>query len=119
VGSDAGPMNGSYESVRADTASPFPRATRMRGRVKSYDYVTGVSSDGLALFMTQEYLSRVLMRSSTNEVFGDPGPTLIPPKLYGWRAVPIEHCARVLTTDTPGGCESEDIVYLEALPKSR
>jgi hypothetical protein len=119
AGADPGPMNGSYESVRADTASPFPRAARMRGRVKSYDYVTGVSSDGRTLFMTEEYTSRVLMRSSTTEVFGDPGPTLIPPKFYGWRAVPIEHCARVLSTDTPGGCAAEDIVYIEALPKPK
>jgi hypothetical protein len=113
-----GPLHGHYESVRADLSSPFPRGTPMRGRAQSYDYITGVSSDGLVMFMTHEYVNRVLTRPSTNEPFGDPAPTVLPPMLYGWRGVPIEGCARVLTTDTPGGCAAEDIIYLEAVPRA-
>jgi len=114
---DAGPLNGSYASVRTDLRAPFPRGERLPGRARNYDYVTGVSRDGLALFMNYEYVTRVLVRADPREPFGDPGPTLRPPELYGWRAIPLAGCRRILTTDTPGGCVAEHIVYVEAMPR--
>jgi hypothetical protein len=116
---DFGPLHGIYESVRADPRSPFPRGSRMPGRIRSYNYVSGITRDGLALFVTGEYSNRVLMRASTREPFGDPAPTVLPPVMHGWRAVPLAGCQRILSTDTPGGCAAEDIVYIEALPKRR
>ncbi len=109
---DSGPLDGSYVSVRADLQSRFPPGRRLTGKVKLYEYITGVSSDGLSLFLSADNETYVLVRTSTAEPFVMSLHTLT----YGWRAVPLADCKRILTTYTPGGCESEDIVYLEALP---
>ena len=115
---DFGPLHGTYASIRADPAKPFPPAHRMPGRARNYSYPTGVSPDNLTLFMAVDYTTRVLVRSSPAEPFGDLGPTLPPAPLYGWRALPLgTDCSRILTTDTPGGCAQEDIVYLEPIDR--
>ncbi len=114
---EAGPLNGSYAAVRADLQSPFRPGRRLSGKAQQYDYVTGVSADGLSLFMAADYLTRVLVRSSPTEPFREPAATVSPALLPGWRAKPLGDCTRIVTTSTPGGCEREDIAYLEAVPR--
>ncbi len=112
---DAGPRDGTYQTQRSDRRSAFTRPQRLTGRARRYEYLTGVSSDGLSVFMTVDFETRVLVRASAAEPFGDPAPGLIPASLPGWRAIPLGDCRRILTTSTPGGCEGEDIAYLEAV----
>jgi hypothetical protein len=112
---EPGPLAGPYSSTRSDRSAPFPPGVAMRGLVRRYNYITGVSGDGLNLFTANDYSTRVLMRASTSDRFEAPAPTVTPPQMYGWRAIPIEGCQRILTTTTPGGCQAEDIIYLEAI----
>ena len=106
--------DGPYAAVRADVRAPFHPGRRLGGRAPLFEYVSGVSSDGLSLFMASEFETRVLVRTSTALPFGDPAYTLEPARMRGWRAIPLEDCRRIVTTTTPGGCESEDIVWLDA-----
>ena len=112
-----GPLDApTFASHRAQRRAPFAPGERLSGRARYYDYVSGVSSDQLSLFMESEYRTHVLVRASVDEPFGDPSPELgmLPALLPGWRSVPTADCRRIATTWTPGGCESEDIVWLEA-----
>jgi hypothetical protein len=111
---ELGAPEGAYESVRADVHSPFHPGRRLGGRALFFEYITGVSSDGLSLFMASEFETRVLVRTRTSLPFGDPAYTLEPARLRGWRAIPLQDCRRIVTTTTPGGCEAEDIVWLDA-----
>ncbi|HET9992724.1 MAG TPA: hypothetical protein VFQ65_29520, partial [Kofleriaceae bacterium] len=110
---DQGPLDGNYAATRADSHAAFAPGTRMPGRARHYDYVSGVSSDHLSLFMAGEFRTHVLVRASVDQPFTAP-EGMLPALLPGWRAVPLADCRRIATTWTPGGCESEDIVWLEA-----
>ena len=110
---DYGPYDGQYVVERPDVKSAFANPKRIRA-ARMYEYATGVSSDGLSLFMDASFESNVLVRSSTKEPFGDPGFTLKPARLPGFRAIPTADCRQILTTMTPGGCAGEDITYLDA-----
>jgi hypothetical protein len=111
---DQGPLDGVYAAQRADASAPFEPGTRLPGRARYYEYVSGVSSDHLTLFMSSEYRTHVLVRASVDQPFGMPGENMLPALIPGWRAVPLADCRRIATTYTPGGCEREDIVFLEA-----
>jgi hypothetical protein len=112
----AGPHTGSYAAERGDRKSAFRPGIRMPGKVQQYEYITGVSPDGLSLFMNSDFETIVLVRTRTTEPFGDPWPSRSPARQVGWRAIPLAGCQRILTTGTPGGCENEDIVILHAMP---
>jgi hypothetical protein len=111
---DHGPLDGVYMSTRSDVHAPFAPGKRVPGRARSYEVVSGVSADGLSLFMTSEFATHVLVRTSTSEPWGDPGPGMNPAMLPGWRSIPVEGCHRIITTWTPGGCAAERTVWLEA-----
>jgi hypothetical protein len=111
---DPSSVDGNYTSSRAETRVAFAPGARMPGRGRQYDYVTGVSSDQLSLFMEGDYRTHVLARASVDQPFADPGAGMLPALLPGWRAAPLADCRRIATTWTPGGCEREDIVWLEA-----
>ena len=110
---DQGPLDGVYATTRAASHDLFSPGTRMPGRANRYDYVSGVSSDQLSLFMARDFRTHVLVRASIDQPFTAP-EGMLPALLPGWRAVPLADCRRIATTWTPGGCESEDIVWLEA-----
>ncbi len=112
---DLGPLDGVYAAVRADPDAAFAPGTRLPGRARYYDAVTGISSDHLSLFMTSEYRTHVLVRSSVDQPFGMPADNMIPAEMQGFRTVPLADCQRLLTTSTVGGCRGEDIVWLEAV----
>jgi hypothetical protein len=109
----SGALDGMYLAERSAVGAPFERWQRLPGHGRKYGYVTGVSADGLSLFVADEYSTRVLVRASTDAIFNPPGNTLLPAKLYCWRAVPIDDCRRIITTISPGGCHAEDITFLE------
>jgi hypothetical protein len=112
----AGRRNGSYAAARGDRKSAFLPGILMPKKVQQYEYITGVSQDGLSLFMNSDYETIVLVRAHTTEPFGEPAPHRSPARLGGWRAIPLAGCQRILTTGTPGGCENEDIVTLYPMP---
>jgi hypothetical protein len=113
---DLGPLDAVYAAHRTDRNHPFAAGTRLPGRARYYDVVTGVSADGLSLFMSSEYRTHVLVRPSLDKPFADPGENMLPAWFWGWRAAPVADCRRIATTVSPGGCANEDIVWLEATP---
>jgi hypothetical protein len=116
VEGEVGPLDGNYVATRPDRQAPFTTPKRMKGRARGFEYVSGVSSDGLSLFMSSDFETRVLVRATTSDPFGDPAQWLAPAVMHGWRAVPLADCRRILTTHTPGGCANEDIAYLVPVP---
>jgi predicted Ser/Thr protein kinase len=115
VSDDLDDIGGNYAVTRADTGQPFTSPHRLKGSARRYDYISGVSSDGLTMFLAQDFDTSVLVRSSTSEDFGPLGANTPPRRMYGWRVMPLRDCRRVVTTSTPGGCEAEKIVFLDAL----
>jgi hypothetical protein len=115
---DSGPLDGTYSSTRRDRNAAFPPGARLPGLARTYEYVTGVSADGLSLFMTSEFRTHVLVRTSTDKPFGNPADEALPAMLPGFRAIPVEDCKRILVTWTPGGCGNEYTAWLEAEPPS-
>ena len=112
-----GLLSGSYTSTRPDQQSPFPAGSPLSGAARRFENVTGVSSDGLSLFVKRDWETHVLVRTNTTEPFSDPAPGLHAARMPGWRTIPLADCTRLLTTYTPGGCDREDIAYLEAVPR--
>jgi predicted Ser/Thr protein kinase len=106
---------GIYEAKRADPSAPFAPAKKLVGRLSSYEYITGVSDDERTVFATSEFATRVLVRDTLDIEYSDLGQTIPPSRLPGWRAIPIDNCRRLISTITPGGCESEQTVYFEAV----
>ena len=104
-----------YKSVRPAPDAPFGHGTKVAGRAETYEYATGISDDGLTLFMASEFSTRPLVRESVEAGFGDLGLTIPPARLPGWRAIPIQGCRQLVTTVTPGGCESEQPTLFEAV----
>jgi hypothetical protein len=110
---EPGPLSGSYMATRTDTTVPFTPGQMLRGRARTYESVSGVSADGLSLFMTSEFRTHVLVRASTDEPWGLPAPNILAAMLPGWRAMPTQDCKRILATFTIGGCHAEQTVWLE------
>ena len=87
----------------------------MRGRAGDYEYATGLPDDELTMFMASEFATRVLLRDTRDQPFGDLGTTIPPARLPGWRTIPLDGCRRLIATITPGGCESEQVVFFDAV----
>ncbi|NVB85477.1 MAG: serine/threonine protein kinase [Kofleriaceae bacterium] len=104
-----------YKAVRPAPGAPFEQGAKVAGRAQSYEYATGISDDGLTLFMASEWVTRPVVRESIDAPFGDLAPAIPPPRLPGWRAIPIQGCQQLVTTITPGGCESEEPTLFEAV----
>ena len=113
---DLGPLDGVYAAVRANRNAPFAPGARLPGRARLYDLVSGVSADHLSLFMSSEYRTHVLVRSSVDQPFLDPEEGMLPATLPGWRTMPLADCNHLATTWTPGGCAAEEIIWLDAVP---
>jgi predicted Ser/Thr protein kinase len=105
-----------HVAERRSTDVPFGTAERLRGYAQNYDFPTGITADGVSLFLTEEFGTRVLIRHAPGEIFAGPGGPALPSRLPGWRTVPLGDCSRMLTTYTPGGCHAEEIAWLAPLP---
>jgi hypothetical protein len=104
---------GIYQAERDELDQPFGHGARVRGIAQNYEAVSGVSRDHLTLFMSRDYLTYTLIRASRDQPFiGLLGRVAIGPP--GWRTVPVAACQRFIMTWTPGGCEQEDLHYMEA-----
>jgi hypothetical protein len=105
--------NGIYESVRESTNVPFPPGTLMPPIVQSYaQYVNGVSTDRLAIFLTAHlaYESAMLTRKHLTDPFENPLAPNPPPKAGGVRARPLAGCTVMVGTySSGGGCSGENV----------
>ncbi len=109
-----GAVDGTFQAVRTSVLLPFGPPVRMPG-VRPYEYVSGLSSDGLSVFFKDEFGTRVMVRASVADPFDDPAWTTPPAKLHGVHAVPLGDCRRVIATGSPGGCANEYLFYLDAV----
>jgi hypothetical protein len=114
--SEPSPLFGSYVSVRSTASQPFPPGKKLLGRVRQFNAITGVTTDNLTAFLDREYSTRVLVRATTSEPFANQSEGSLASELPGWRIIPLAGCRQLLTTHAPGGCVSEDIMYLDATP---
>jgi len=112
--------NGLYSSVRASTSVAFPAGTRLPAALQApeYEYVVGVSSDRLALFVFTAFNSSVFTRTSTSGAFINPNapgaaPVLVDGTGNSWHHKPLADCSRIFAAGaTIGGCYNEDVVVL-------
>ncbi len=106
--------DGTFQAVRTSVTAPFGLPNRIPG-VRPYEYVSGISSDGLSLFFKEEFGTRVMVRATVSDEFGDPEWTIPPATMHGVHAVPLGDCRRVIATNSPGGCDNEYLFYLDAV----
>ena len=111
---DGDGIDGVYEATRDDRATAFAPGRRLTGLAGRYDYVTGVSSDGLTLFMAADLHTSVLNRVDETAPWEGIRPAVPLPELGTWRVMPLGDCGRLLATWTVAGCAAEDIVYFDA-----
>jgi hypothetical protein len=97
-------MDGVYRATRSATTSAFSAGTRMTAIAPTYDSIAGISSDGLTLFMNQQYSGSIFTRNSTSAEFTNPNGTA----LAGWHHKPGPGCT-LFATNTSGGCSAQDI----------
>jgi hypothetical protein len=100
-------LDGNYESLRSSTSVPFPAGTLLPALVQAWDGVSGISPDRLALFVTKNFGTAMLTRSSLSQPFAAPVGGSPPGSAY--RVVPIAGCDTLIGTCEPGGCLNEDI----------
>jgi hypothetical protein len=103
--------DGIYRSVRGSSAGPFQLGTRVSVLTSDYEYVTGVSSDRLALFVFKGFAGFILTRTSTSAEFVNPNAPNTPPQLGGWQHKPFQSCATLFSMTSPGGCANEDLYF--------
>ena len=113
---DPDPMvDGMYESVRASTTAKFPVGARLPDVVQGdpaapNSYVTGTSSDRLALFVqTGSFSMLMFTRNAPDAAWTNPNDPNPPPALIGFRARPLANCKTWFYTCTTAGCTGEDV----------
>jgi hypothetical protein len=79
----------------------------MPAAVQAWDGVSGIAPDRLTLFVTKNFGTALLTRTSLSEPFAAPAASSPPSSAY--RVVPIAGCATLVGTCEPGGCLNEDI----------
>ena len=105
--------DGIYRSVRASTTVPFPAGQRVAALTTDYEYVSGISSDRLTLFLFKSFGSYVFTRLSTSADWSNPNAPAAPPAIGGWDHKPFPDCRTlVATAAATGGCNNQDIYFL-------
>ncbi len=105
-------LRGTYASVRASAAVPFPAGTKQGPPVADYEFPTALSSDRLTLFMFDSFRGRALTRTSTSQPFTNPNADGDPPQISAWHHKPLADCRTLLAMSSGGGCQNEDVVRL-------
>jgi hypothetical protein len=80
--------------------------------IQTAQYVNGLSTDRLALFLEDKTVFRafVLTRSSVTEPFTNPDAPGTPPVVPGLRTRPLADCRHLVGTCSPlGGCRNEEV----------
>jgi hypothetical protein len=105
--------DGIYRSVRAAATGPFPAGARVTILTSDYEFVTGVSSDRLTLFVFKGFGGWIFTRKSTSAEFSNPNAPNPPASIGDWQHKPFKDCSKlVATASTAGGCANQDIAFL-------
>ena len=104
--------DGIYRSVRGSAGVPFPAGARVTALTSDYEYVTGLSSDRLTIFLFKGFGGSVFSRASTSAEFANPNAPNPPPQIGDWDHKPFQDCRTLVATGSPGGCSNEDIYFL-------
>jgi hypothetical protein len=105
--------DGIYHSVRASTGVPFPAGARDTALTTDYEYVSGISSDRLAVFLFKGFGGFVFTRLSTSADWSNPNAPATPPQVGEWDHKPFQDCRTLVATgSTAGGCNNQDIYFL-------
>jgi hypothetical protein len=105
--------DGIYRAVRASTSVPFPAGARDAALTSDYEYVSGISSDRLAVFLFKGFGGVVFTRASTSADWSNPNAPSTPPQIGDWDHKPFQDCRTLVATGaTTGGCANQDIYFL-------
>jgi hypothetical protein len=105
--------DGIYRSVRGSASVAFPGGQRVAALTSDYEYVTGISSDRLTIFLFKGFGSTVFSRASTSAEFANPNAPNTPPQIGDWDHKPFQDCRTLVATgSTAGGCNNEDVYFL-------
>jgi hypothetical protein len=104
-------VNGIYHATRPSSTGLFPAGKLIPVLTADYEYVTGVSSDRLAIFVFKGFGGFVFTRTSTSGDFVNPNAPNTPPQLGGWLHKPFQNCATLFFMTSPGGCQNEDLYF--------
>ncbi|HEX3904708.1 MAG TPA: hypothetical protein VH853_17870 [Polyangia bacterium] len=104
-------VNGVYHATRPSSSGPFPAGKLIPVLTTGYEYVTGVSSDRLAIFVFNGFGGFVFTRTSTSGDFVNPNAPNTPPQISGWQHKPFQNCATLFFMTSPGGCANEDLYF--------
>jgi hypothetical protein len=104
--------DGIYRSVRASATIPFPAGARVNALTTDYEYVTGISSDRLTLFLFKSFASFIFTRLSTSAEWSNPNAPAAPQSIGGWDHKPFADCRTLVgTAGSAGGCANQDIYF--------
>jgi hypothetical protein len=101
-----------FRSRRADDSPTtiFPAGTRLPDSAQGYEFASGVSGDGLSLFVNRSFQTSILRRSSTEkDDFANPKDPEPAPSVGGWAVVPTKDCSVLIGISSIGGCNNEDV----------
>jgi hypothetical protein len=111
IGGISTAVNGIYRALRPSGTGSFSAGSLVTVLTSDYQYVTGVSSDRLALFVFKGFGGFVFTRTSTSAEFVNPNAPNTPPQLAGWNHRPFQNCATLFSMTSPGGCQNEDLYF--------
>ena len=102
---------GLYVARRDATLGAYLPGTRLPDPAQGYEFVSGLSSDGLTLFVTRSFQTFVLSRPTTSGIaFANPNAPDAEPTVAGWSVVPFRlDCTQLVGIHSPGGCGNEDV----------
>jgi hypothetical protein len=105
--------DGIYRSIRGSAGVPFSAGARVTALTSDYEYVAGLSSDRLTIFLFKGFGSTIFSRTSTSAEFANPNAPNAPPAIGDWDHKPFQDCRTLVATSvTAGGCNNEDVSFL-------
>jgi hypothetical protein len=106
-----------WEATRSSTTAAFDTLTLLAGTAAgqindgTFEFISGATEGGRTLFVTKAYATHRFTRPASGGAYV---PTSGGASLPIWYAHPIQGCARLLGTMSPGGCTAEGIGSLTA-----
>jgi hypothetical protein len=106
-----------WEATRSSTSAAFESVTLLAGTAAgqindgTFEAISGATEGGRTLFVTKAFATKVFTRPATGGTYA---PANGGASLPIWFAHPIQGCARLLGTMSPGGCGGEGIGSLVA-----
>lgn len=102
--------NGIYSAARSVTPGVFAAGTKLGPPISDYLYASALSSDRLAIFVFDNFSTRVFTRMSTRGAWVNPNAPAPAPTISGWEHKPLADCSKLLSMGgETGGCQNEDI----------